>query len=305
MAFLDIDNLSVHFPITKGIFKKTVGRFKAVENVSFGLKKGETVSIIGESGSGKTTIGNVILGLTAPTIGEIRYDGKPLADVRFSGTIQAVFQNPYSSLDPRMNVLDVVTEPLRYSKNKPGKNELSRKAKESLEEVSIDGSSVYLYPHEFSGGQRQRISIARALISSPQLIVLDEPVSSLDVSVRAQILNLLAELKKKRNLSYIYISHDLATVRFLSENVVILYNGRIMESGSTDAIFDSPKHPYTELLLRSAKDILVKSAADDVGKSVSGCSFYGRCPKGDENCGKAIPGRTEIGEGHYVYCYKV
>ncbi len=304
MALLDIENLSVHFPVTKGVFKKTVGHFKAVTDVSFSVERGAVTSIIGESGSGKTTIGNVVLGIHAPTAGSVRFDDKPLGEVRFTGTIQAVFQNPYSSLNPRMNVLDIVTEPLRYGGHRPDKETLADKAASALEAVGIDGKAMYRYPHEFSGGQRQRISIARALISSPKMIVLDEPVSSLDVSVRAQILNLLAEIKRDRDLSYIYISHDLATVRFLSKEIVILYNGRIMESGGSESIFTRPAHPYTELLLRSARDIVVPDAGGEREILTEGCPFFGRCPKGAEECGKSFPVKKKVEEGHYVYCHK-
>lgn len=304
MALLEIQNLSVYFPVTKGVFHRTIGHFKAVEDVSFTVESGGALSIIGESGSGKTTIGNVILGIHSPTKGEVRYGSKPVSETRFTGAIQAVFQNPYSSLDPRMNVLDIVTEPLRYSASRPGKQKLAEKAAESLESVGIDPGAMYRYPHEFSGGQRQRISIARALISSPELIVLDEPASSLDVSVRAQILNLLSDIRVKRNLSYVYISHDLATVRFLSRNVIILYGGRIMESGRTEKIFANPVHPYTKLLLRSARDIVVEGSAGDAAESAEGCPFRYRCPAAEERCAGEFPRRTEVEEGHYVYCYQ-
>jgi oligopeptide/dipeptide ABC transporter ATP-binding protein len=303
MSFLQVNNLSVFFPIYKGLFKRVSGHFKAVDNVSFELNRGEVLSIIGESGSGKTTIGNAILGLLAPTSGNIIFNSSDIKKHLFQGRIQAVFQNPYSSLNPRTNVLSIVGEPLLQLQPKTSRDELIKKVREVLETMGLDPNSINNYPHQFSGGQRQRISIARALISEPELLILDEPVSSLDVSIRAQILNLLSRLKKERNLSYIYISHDLATVRFLSKKIIIIYKGRIMETGGVSDIFNNPKNPYTQLLLKSAIEILVEAEKPIRETSETGCPFYERCPVANGICSKTFPQIKQIKENHYVYCH--
>lgn len=304
MAFLKVDNLSVFFPIYEGIFKRVASYFEAAKNVSFELDKGDALAIIGESGSGKTTIGNAILGLIEPTDGKLLFESQDLKAVQFRGKIQAVFQNPYSSLNPRQNVLMLVGEPLKQIQPDITKKELLSKVRTVLDIVGIDTDEVYRYPHQFSGGQRQRISIARALISEPELLVLDEPVSSLDVSIRAQILNLLADLQKKNNLTYIYISHDLATVRFISKKVLIIYKGRVMEYGDVEAIFDNPINPYTRLLLRSARDIIVETEAVKRAEAPLGCPFYDRCPIVNSVCAESFPKCRKIKENHYVYCHK-
>lgn len=304
MSFLQLHDVDVFFPVTKGIFRKVTDYVKAVRNVSFEMEQGRVMSIIGESGSGKTTLGNAILGLYAPTSGNITYQEKDIADIWFTGEIQAVFQNPFSSLNPRLNVLNIVSEPLKNMNKNISRKEISEKVAESLEMVGIDRESMYRYPHEFSGGQRQRISIARALISDPQLLVLDEPVSSLDVSIRAQILNLLAELKEKKGLSYIYISHDLATVRFLSQEVLIIYKGRMMEKGDVDSIFTHPTHPYTDLLFHSARDIIIPIETEEEKKeNIQGCPFFHRCSKKTDICKEQLPIEHKVEKNHAVFCH--
>ncbi|NPV00436.1 MAG: ABC transporter ATP-binding protein [Brevinematales bacterium] len=303
MKFLEASGIEVHFPIYKGIFRRVSGEVKAVDGVSFELKKGEVLSIIGESGSGKTTLGNAVLGLYPPTAGSMSFLGGDVRQSWFSGKIQAVFQNPYSSLNPRMNILNSIAEPyLRIEKN-IDKEKLRVKVGEALETVGIEASAMFRYPHEFSGGQRQRVSIARALISHPELIILDEPVSSLDVSIRAQILNLLSDLKTKFDLSYIFISHDLATVRFLSQTILIIYRGKVLESGGKLSIFERPANPYTHLLLQSARDIVVQHDPIEREETVDGCPFYSRCPAADGQCKASFPEATLLEENHYVYCY--
>lgn len=303
MPFLECDQVNVFFPVTKGLFRRVKDYVKAVRDVSFTMEQGTVLSVIGESGSGKTTLGNAILGLYPPTAGTIRYRDRDVTESWFKGKIQAVFQNPFSSLNPRMSVLNIVSEPLRTENEKLSPQDITDKVADSLRSVGIEPDSMQRYPHEFSGGQRQRISIARALISQPELLVLDEPVSSLDVSIRAQILNLLAELKEKKGLTYIYISHDLATVRFLSQEVLIIYKGRIMERGNVHSIFGNPVHPYTDLLFRSARDIIVPDdQAEQKREEIEGCPFYHRCPKKTEQCAREFPLIHEVEKDHVVFC---
>ncbi|OHD55456.1 MAG: hypothetical protein A2Y33_11650 [Spirochaetes bacterium GWF1_51_8] len=303
MELLSGRDIKVYFPIYKGLFRKVAGEVRAVDGVSFGLEKGEVLSIIGESGSGKTTLGNSVLGLYPPTSGTMTYMGEDVRKAWFTGKIQSVFQNPYSSLNPRMNVLNIVAEPIFRKEKHLNKEKLRIRVGEILETVGIEASAMFRYPHEFSGGQRQRISIARALITRPQLVILDEPVSSLDVSIRAQILNLLSSLKESFDLSYIFISHDLATVRFLSKSVLIIYRGKILESGDKKSIFENAANPYTRLLLQSARDIVITSEVPERAGESHGCPFYKRCPNGDEICTKVFPDVTVLEENHHVYCH--
>ncbi len=289
MAYLEVKDVTVEFPILSGMFKRQTGTFKAVDRVSFSLEQGEIMALIGQSGSGKSTLANVILGLLDPTAGTVTLNGEDVSQYKFQGKVQAVFQNPYSSLNPRMNILNIVSEPYRHIHPRATKAEIEARTRETLAKVGIsEPDSIHRFPHEFSGGQRQRISIARALICDPEIIILDEPVSSLDVSIRAQILNLLAQLKNELRLSYIYISHDLATVRFLSQRLMIIKDGRMMEYGNTKKIYASPRSPYTQLLLRSARDIIIDEDIESLEKNIKSGPDY--------------PRATEVEVDHVVYC---
>ncbi len=318
---LEVKNLKKYFPLTRGWFKKVVGYVKAVDGVSFYIGKGETVGLVGESGCGKTTLGRTILRLWEPTEGEIylyidettyplhSLRKKELKDVR--QFMQIVFQDPYSSLNPRMQVKSILAEPLLlYRKVK--KKELEEKIEKVLEVVGLKPEYMYRYPHEFSGGQRQRIALARALILNPKLLVADEPTSELDVSVQAQILNLMKELKHKFSLSYLLISHNLGVVRYLSERVLVMYLGKIVEEGKTEDLFSHPLHPYTEALLsaipktlpgKAGKKIILKGETPDPSSPPSGCPFHPRCQYKKKICEKKEAVLKEIVPGRYSSCH--
>ncbi|MED0656812.1 ABC transporter ATP-binding protein [Anoxybacillus ayderensis] len=256
MTFLRVNQLKVHYPVRGGFFRKVIGHVKAVDGISFELKKGETYGLVGESGCGKTTTGRTIIGLVKATAGEILFDGRDLTKlsrrefVQYRKDIQMIFQDPYSSLNPRKRVLDIVAEPLRnFEKLSP--QEEKRKVQGLIEKVGLHSDSVYKYPHEFSGGQRQRIGIARALTLNPKLIIADEPVSALDVSVQAQVLNFMKDIQKEFQLTYLFISHDLGIIRHMCDRIGIMYRGQFVEEGTKDEIFHDPKHIYTKRLLAS------------------------------------------------------
>lgn len=260
MSFLKVNHLKVYYPVRGGFFKRVVGHVKAVDDVSFELKEGETFGLVGESGCGKTTTGRVITSLMKATAGEIIFEGKDLTKLKhkelyqYKKDIQMIFQDPYSSLNPRKRVLDLVAEPLRnFEKLSP--QEEKRKVQDYLEKVGLNPESIYKYPHEFSGGQRQRIGIARALTLKPKLIIADEPVSALDVSVQAQVLNFMQDIQKEFQLTYLFISHDLGVIQHMCDRIGIMYRGRFVEQGTSEDIYNRPQHIYTKRLLSTIPDL--------------------------------------------------
>jgi oligopeptide/dipeptide ABC transporter ATP-binding protein len=320
---LEVENLVKHFPITsRGIlFKNQVGVVHAVDDISFSVNKGETFGLVGESGCGKTSTARAILYLDPPTSGEIYFEGKEVGGVFKSKDkkailalrqkMQYVFQNPYASLDPRMTVADIIMEPLVIHGHVP-KNQWHNKLYELLQLVGLEEYHAERYPHEFSGGQRQRICIARALAVEPELLIADEPVASLDVSVRAQILNLLQELQQKFKITYLYISHDLSTVRHICHRVAVMYLGKFVEIAETDDLFDSPMHPYTQALLSSipipdpdakTRRIMLPGEVPSPINPPAGCRFEPRCIFNKEHkCVHTSPELIDVGGGHFVAC---
>lgn len=312
-TLLEVKNLQKFFPIKKGLFSKTIGYVKAVDDVSFTIKRGQTLGLVGESGCGKTTVGRSILRLIEPTGGEVYFDGKnitamsqdELKDMRKQ--MQIIFQDPYSSLNPRITVGGMLTEILKFHHIAEGAA-AEKRVEELLEKVGLRKIHARRYPHEFSGGQRQRIGIARALSVEPKFIVCDEPVSALDVSIQSQILNLLIELQKEMNLTYLFISHDLSVVEHISDNVSIMYLGKIVESAGVQDVYEHPKHPYTQALLSAApvpdpeqksSRIILKGDIPSPANVPSGCYFHPRCPKAFEDCPVISP--VLAGE-HQVRC---
>ena len=259
MSYLEVNDLKVHFPIKGGIFGRTVDHVKAVDGVSISLEKGKTYGLVGESGSGKTTTGRAIIGLNNITSGKVIFDGTDITNMRRTKSeatknIQMIFQDPYSSLNPKKRVVDIVSEPLRNFENLTRKEERKR-VQELLELVGLSPESILKYPHEFSGGQRQRIGIARAIALKPKLIIADEPVSALDVSVQAQVLNFMKEIQKELDLTYLFISHDLGVIKHMCDDIGIMYKGRYVEEGTRDDIFRNPQHIYTKRLVAAIPDI--------------------------------------------------
>ncbi|MUK88751.1 ATP-binding cassette domain-containing protein [Ornithinibacillus sp. L9] len=258
MAFLEVEDLKVHFPIKGGIFGRTVGHVKAVDGVSFSLEKGKTYGLVGESGSGKTTTGRAIIGLNKITSGKVMFDGRDITGMKSKSDvrkdIQMIFQDPYSSLNAKKRVIDIVAEPLRNFEKLSKKEERIR-VQELMELVGLSPESILKYPHEFSGGQRQRIGIARAIALKPKLIIADEPVSALDVSVQAQVLNFMQDIQEELDLTYLFIGHDLGVIKHMCDNIGIMYKGRYVEEGTTEEIFTNPQHIYTKRLVAAIPDI--------------------------------------------------
>jgi oligopeptide/dipeptide ABC transporter ATP-binding protein len=336
---LIVKDLKKYYPIRKGVIPKTTGFVRAVDGVSFSISRGETLGLVGESGCGKTTLGRAVLRLVEPTAGSIIFDGHEMLtlnnrDLRMvRRDLQMIFQNPFGSLNPRMTVGTMIAEPLfvhgirseasgsgetgqrRKAWGRPAtpKRRVRQRVSELLELVGIGPDAASRYPHEFSGGQRQRIGIARALALEPRLVVCDEAVSSLDVSIQAQILNLLVELQQTLNLSYLFISHDLSAVRHVSDRVAVMYLGEIVEQAATRELFDSPLHPYTQALLSAipvpaigASPNRIRLAGDLPSQSedISGCRFHTRCPIAIEECKRIRPSLIELQPGHTVACIR-
>ena len=321
-SFIQVKNLYKYFPVysTGVLTKKQVGQVHAVDDVSFDIKKQETFALVGESGCGKTTTARVILNLIEPTSGEVIVDGENIFEkfrssnkpekLKIRRKMQMIFQNPYGSLDPRMTVSDIISEPFVIHGHVP-KEERCERVYELLQLVGLEEYHAERYPHEFSGGQRQRICIARALAVDPEFIVADEPVSSLDVSIRAQILNLLGNLQKTIGLSFLYISHDLSSVRQISQRVAVMYLGEIVELADTDELFDNPLHPYTQALIEAvpipdpkAKNIKARLRGEVPSPITppAGCRFNPRCPLATKECREKKPELSEVRKGHFVSC---
>jgi oligopeptide/dipeptide ABC transporter ATP-binding protein len=313
-------NLTKHYPVTKGLLQHTVGWVRAVDGVSFAVERGKTLSLVGESGAGKTTTAKAVLLLEKPTSGSILFNGKDLNEfspsqlkTEYRARVQAVQQNPWSSMNPRMRVRDIVAEPLVVN-TKQSRKETRARVSELLEQVGLRPDHGGLYPHEFSGGQRQRIAVARALALNPSLVVLDEPVSALDVSIRAQIMNLLKDLQAQHNLSYMVIAHNLATVRYMSHTVAIMYLGQIVEYGEAEPLFEKPLHPYTRALISASLLTLPEDEAEGAQQIVlsgempsplnppPGCRFHTRCTESSSTCAEVAPELRPLGK-QMVRCH--
>jgi oligopeptide/dipeptide ABC transporter ATP-binding protein len=315
---LEVRGLKKYFPVTKGlIMMKTVGYVQAVDGISFNIKQGETVGLVGESGCGKTTTSKLLLRLEDPTEGEILLEGQNISGFRgaqlqeYRTTVQAVFQDPWSSLSPRMRVRDIVAEPLIVNRNVTT-SEKNERVAEVLNQVGLHPEQANNYPHEFSGGQRQRIAVASALVSYPKLIILDEPVSALDVSIRAQVMNLLKDLQEQYNVSYLLIAHNLATVRYMAHQTAVMYLGQIVEYADTEELYENALHPYTKALFSAAlpshpdmirEDIVLQGEVPSPINPPTGCRFHPRCPFAMPQCSEEIPVEKEVSPGHRVSCH--
>jgi len=321
-VLLEVRGLKKHFPIRRGLLQRTVGQVKAVDDVSFVINRGETLSLVGESGCGKTTTSRCILRAVKPTAGQILLaDNGAMVDVAtvpkarlraLRRQMQMIFQDPFSSLNPRMTLFDIVGEPLRVH-GVGSVQERKDRVVELLRLVGLRPEYMRRYPHAFSGGQRQRIGIARALALNPRLVVADEPVSALDVSVQAQILNLLLELQEKLGLTYLFVAHDLSVVKHISERVAVMYVGRIVETAPTEALFATPRHPYTEALLSAvpipdprlrADRIVLQGEVADPANAPRGCHFHPRCAYAQAVCRENAPALQEIAPNHFVSCHR-
>ena len=314
---LRAQNLEKHFPVTKGlVLMKTVGHVRAVDGVDFTINTGETMGLVGESGCGKTTTSKLLLRLENPTGGQIYLEGEDIQT--FTGSkfkeyrtqVQAVFQDPWSSLSPRMKVKDIVSEALVVNRDVTQKDAYDR-VKEVMEQVGLAPEQAELYPHEFSGGQRQRIAVASALASSPKLIILDEPVSALDVSIRAQVMNLLVDLQQETGVAFLLVAHNLATVRYMAQQTAVMYLGKIVEHSPTEELYENPLHPYTKALFSAA----LPAHPDDLGEEIvlvgevpspinppSGCNFHPRCPFAMDRCSVEEPVMKDMGGNHLLSC---
>ena len=315
---IEVQDLTKHFPVTEGvILRRTVGQVKAVDGISFKIKRGETYSLVGESGCGKTTTAKIVLMVENPTAGTVKFNDRDLAALDSDGrreyrsSVQAVFQDPWSSLNPRMRVGSIILEPLLTNRNL-SKAEAREHLETLLQDVGLHAFQADYFPHEFSGGQRQRIAIARSLSLNPQVIVLDEPVSALDVSIRAQIMNLLRNLQERYGVSYLLIAHNLATVRYMSHHVGVMYLGKIVEETPTRELFTNPLHPYTKALIAASlpshpdidrEELVLTGEVPSPLNPPSGCTFHPRCPFVMDHCSTQIPEYQEAEPEHIVTCH--
>ncbi len=318
MNLLEVRNLKVHFPVKHGLFSRAIDFVRAVDDVSFDIAAGETVGLVGESGCGKTTLARAIVRLIEPTAGQTVFEGEDITALRGSELrvrrrkFQMIFQDPYSSLDPRMTVAESIGEALDIHRLIADPAERRGRIEDLLKDVGLDPSYAARYPHEFSGGQRQRIGIARALAVQPKLIVCDEPVSALDVSVQAQIINLLRALQQEHGLAYLFVAHDLAVVEHISRRILVMYLGRIVESGLAKTVCRSPKHPYTQALISVVPVVDLDSKRQriilpgDVPSPIhppGGCPFHPRCPVAEARCRTEVPLLRELDPGHHAACH--
>ena len=315
---LETKDLSKYFTAKKGLLNRQPSVVKAVDHVSLSVKKGETLGLVGESGCGKSTLGRTILRLIPATEGQVLYNGEDILTYdkkkiwEMRRKLQIIFQDPYSSLNPRMTVYDLISAPLEVYKVGT-KAERREMVEEILQEVGLDKQYLNRFPHEFSGGQRQRIGIARALILNPEFVVCDEAVSALDVSVRAQVLNLMRNMQQKKNLTYLFISHDLSVVRHISDRIAVMYLGSVAEVAEKDQLYSNPMHPYTKALLsaiplpdvkRKRQRIILEGDVPSAYNPPSGCKFHTRCPYAKERCRSEVPALQEVEKGHQVACHK-
>ncbi len=315
MSLIEIENLRTWFPVRQGILSKTVGYIKAVNGVSLSLEQGETLGLVGESGCGKTTLGRTLMQLEEKKDGTVKFEGDDIHGLKrdqkreIRKRMQMIFQDPFSSLNPRMTILDILTEGMLHHKMIK-KEEKKEAAVRLMTEVGLDENAIYRYPHEFSGGQRQRICVARAISLKPDFMVCDEAVSALDVSVQAQVINLLMDLRDKYELSYLFISHDLTVVRHISNRVAVMYLGVIVEEGSASAIIDNPKHPYTQALINSVpvpfsekkKRFVLSGEIPSLLNPPSGCPFHTRCPEVMDKCKETVPEMKKV-DNRIARCY--
>lgn len=318
MSLLEVRDIKVHFPVQHGVFRRARAHVKAVDGVSFTIAPGETLGLVGESGCGKTTLGRAIVRLLEPTSGGILFDGEDIA--RLSGAelrarrrkLQMIFQDPYGSLNPRMTVEDCIGEALDIHDLAESGSARRKRIAELLEAVGLDATYAQRYPHEFSGGQRQRIGIARALAVEPELIVCDEPVSALDVSVQAQIINLLQDLQQERGLAYLFIAHDLAVVEHISRRVMVMYLGKVVELAEASAILTAPKHPYTQALISAVptidpdsrrRRIILPGDVPSPIRPPPGCAFHPRCPMAEARCQAVVPALRDVTPAHSTACH--
>jgi oligopeptide transport system ATP-binding protein len=318
-TLLNVDDLKMHFPIYRGVLQRQVGAVRAVDGVSFDVKRGETLGLVGESGCGKSTTGRTILQLYRPTSGKVTFDGTDLVHLKgeelrqMRRKMQMIFQDPYASLNPRMTVAQLVGEPLMVHSVATGA-EINERVQHLLEVVNLNPAFASRYPHEFSGGQRQRIGVARALALQPSFIICDEPISALDVSIQAQVVNLLEELQSQFNLTYLFIAHDLSMVKHISDRVAVMYLGVIVELATRDELYAKPLHPYTQALLSAVpipdpiadakrKRVILQGDVPSPANPPSGCRFRTRCPIAEAVCAETRPEFREIRPGHFVACF--